>query len=44
MNQDINMTQQYANVLQRSDQMIQTFTVYLSTLKHQLLLYSDEHK
>ena len=44
MNWDINMTQQYVNALQRSDQMIWTFTVYLSTLKHQLSLYSDEHK
>ena len=44
MNWSIDMTQQYVNASQRSDQMIQTFTVYLSTLKHQLLLYSDEHK
>ncbi len=44
MNRDINVTQQYANASQRSDQMIQTFAAHLSTLKHQLLLYSDEHK
>ncbi len=44
MNQDINMTQQYANASQHSNQMIQTFAVYLSILKHQLSLYSDEHK
>ncbi len=44
MNWDINMTQQYANALQRSDQMIQMFATHLSTLKHQLSLYSDEHK
>ena len=44
MNWDINMTQQYANASQHSDQTIWTFAVYLSTLKHQLSLYSDEHK
>ncbi len=44
MNQDINMTQQYANALQHSDQMIWMFAVYLSTLKHQLSLYNNEHK
>ncbi len=44
MNRDINVTQQYANALQRSDQTIWTFAVHLSTLKHQLSLYSDEHK
>jgi len=44
MNQNIDVTQQYINTLQRSDQMIWMFTVYLSTLKHQLSLYSDEHK
>ncbi len=44
MNQSINVTQQYANALQHSDQMIWTFAVYLSILKHQLSLYSDEHK
>ncbi len=44
MNQDINVTQQYANALQRSDQMIWTFAAHLSTLKHQLSLYSDEYK
>ncbi len=43
-NRNINMTQQYANALQRSNQMIWMFAVYLSTLKHQLSLYSDEHK
>ncbi len=44
MNQNINVTQQYMNALQRSDQMIQTFAAHLSILKHQLSLYSDEHK
>ncbi len=44
MNRDINVTQQYANASQRSDQMIRTFAAHLSTLKHQLSLYSDEHK
>ncbi len=44
MNQDINMTQQYANALQRSDQMIWTFATHLSILKHQLSLYNNEHK
>ncbi len=44
MNRDIDVTQQYANASQRSDQTIQTFAAYLSTLKHQLSLYSDEHK
>ncbi len=44
MNWDINVTQQYANALQRSDQTIRTFAAHLSTLKHQLSLYNDEHK
>ncbi len=44
MNWDIDVTQQYANALQCSDQMIWTFATHLSTLKHQLSLYSDEHK
>ncbi len=44
MNQDIDVTQQYANASQRSDQMIWTFAAHLSILKHQLSLYSDEHK
>ena len=44
MNQNIDVTQQYANALQRSDQMIWTFAAHLSILKHQLSLYSDEHK
>ena len=44
MNRSINMTQQYANALQHSDQMIWMFTIHLSTLKHQLSLYNDEHK
>ena len=44
MNWSIDVTQQYANALQRSDQMIQTFATHLSILKHQLSLYSDEHK
>ncbi len=44
MNRDIDVTQQYANALQRSNQTIRTFAAHLSTLKHQLLLYSDEHK
>ncbi len=44
MNQDINMTQQYANASQRSNQIIWMFAAHLSILKHQLSLYSDEHK
>ena len=44
MNRDIDVTQQYANASQRSDQMIWTFATHLSTLKHQLSLYNDEHK
>jgi len=44
MNRGIDVTQQYANASQRSDQMIRTFAAHLSTLKHQLSLYSDEHK
>ncbi len=44
MNWSIDVTQQYANASQRSDQMIWTFATHLSTLKHQLSLYSDEHK
>jgi len=38
------VTQQYVNALQHSNQMIQMFAIYLSILKHQLSLYSDEHK
>ncbi len=34
MNQDINVIQQYVNALQRSNQIIWTFAVYLNTLKH----------
>ena len=44
MNRSIDMTQQYMNALQRSNQMIWTFAVHLSTLKHQLSLYNDEYK
>ena len=44
MNQDINVTQQYVNALQRSDQIIWTFATHLSILKHQLSLYNNEHK
>ncbi len=44
MNWDIDVTQQYANTLQRSDQMIWTFAAHLSTLKHQLSLYNNKHK
>ncbi len=44
MNRDIDVTQQYANASQRSNQMIRMFAAHLSTLKHQLSLYSDEHK
>ncbi len=44
MNRDINVTQQYVNALQRSNQMIWMFATHLSTLKHQLSLYSNEHK
>ncbi len=44
MNWSIDVIQQYANASQRSDQMIWTFAAHLSTLKHQLSLYSDEHK
>ena len=44
MNWGIDVTQQYANASQRSDQMIWTFAAHLSTLKHQLSLYSNEHK
>ncbi len=44
MNQDIDVTQQYANASQRSDQMIWMFAAHLSILKHQLSLYNDEHK
>ncbi len=44
MNWDINVTQQYVNALQRSDKMIRMFATHLNTLKHQLSLYSDEHK
>ncbi len=44
MNWDINVTQRYANALQRSDQIIWTFATHLSILKHQLLLYNDKHK
>ncbi len=44
MNRDIDVTQQYLNASQRSNQTIWTFAAHLSTLKHQLSLYSDEHK
>ncbi len=44
MNRDINVTQQYVNALQHSDQMIWMFATHLSTLKHQLSLYNNEHK
>ncbi len=44
MNQSIDVIQQYANASQHSDQTIWMFAVYLSILKHQLSLYSDEHK
>ncbi len=44
INQDINMIQQYVNVLQHLNQIIWMFAIYLNILKHQLSLYSDEHK
>ncbi len=44
MNQDIDVTQQYTNTSQRSNQMIWMFAAHLSILKHQLSLYNDEHK
>ncbi len=44
MNWSIDITQQYVNALQRLNQMIWMFAVYLSILKHQLSLYSNEHK
>ncbi len=44
INQNIDVIQQYANALQCSNQMIQMFATHLNTLKHQLLLYNDEHK
>ncbi len=44
MNWVIDVTQQYTNAFQRSDQMIWMFAVHLSILKHQLSLYNDEHK
>ena len=44
MNWDINMTQQYVNASQRSNQMIWMFAAHLSILKHQLSLYNDKHK
>ncbi len=44
MNRSIDVTQQYINALQRSNQTIWTFAAHLSTLKHQLSLYNDEHK
>ena len=44
MNWDIDVTQQYANASQRSDQMIWMFSTHLSILKHQLSLCNDEHK
>ncbi len=44
INRSIDVTQQYANASQRSDQTIWTFAVHLSILKHQLSLYNDEHK
>ncbi len=44
MNWNINVTQQYVNASQRSDQTIWTFATHLSILKHQLSLYNDEHK
>ncbi len=44
INWSIDVTQQYANASQRSNQMIQTFAAHLSILKHQLSLYNDEHK
>jgi hypothetical protein len=44
MNWSINMTQQYANALQWLNQMIQTFMIFLSTLKHQLSSYNNKHK
>ncbi len=44
MNQSIDVTQQYADTLQCSNQMIQMFTTHLNILKHQLSLYSNEHK
>ncbi len=44
MNWDIDVIQQYANASQRSDQIIWTFAAHLSIVKHQLSLYSDEHK
>jgi len=44
MNQSIDVTQQYMNASQHSDQTIWMFAIYLSILKHQLSLYSDEHK
>ncbi len=44
INWSIDVTQQYVNALQRSNQMIWTFAAHLCILKHQLSLYSDEHK
>ena len=44
MNRSIDVTQQYANASQHSDQTIWMFATHLSILKHQLSLYSDEHK
>ncbi len=44
MKQSINVTQQYTNASQHLNQMIWTFAAHLSILKHQLSLYSDEHK
>ena len=44
MNWSIDVTQQYVNALQHSDQMIWMFATHLSTLKYQLSLYSNKHK
>jgi len=44
MNRNIDVTQQYVNASQRSDQMIWMFATHLSILKHQLSLYSNDHK
>ena len=44
MNRDIDVTQQYVNASQFSNQTVRFFAVYLSTLKNDLLVYTNEQK
>ncbi len=44
MNRDIDVTQQYVNASQLSNQTVRFFAVYLSTLENDLSVYTNEQK